>query len=113
MTPELRVYMMDLWSFIPYYMARLCAVLPRESVRVTLGSVRYHMDRDYFHHAGLAPDRWLLDGGGGIQAGFWRRLVKSIEYLVNLFLLAVRLPISRPDILHVQYLPFLERGWPF
>lgn len=109
----IRVYMMDLWSFIPYYMASLCAALRAESVEVTLGSVRYHLDRKYFHKSGLAPDRFLMDVGGAIRASFWRRPIKSIEYLANLFVLGLRLAISRPNILHVQYLPFLERGITF
>jgi glycosyltransferase involved in cell wall biosynthesis len=110
---EIRVYMMDLWSFIPYYMARLCASLRAESVDATLGSVRYHLDRKYFHKAGLSIDRLLIDAGGNIRSNLWRRLIKSCEYVANLFTLGVRLAISRPDILHVQYLPFLERGFRF
>jgi glycosyltransferase involved in cell wall biosynthesis len=109
----IRVYMMDLWSFIPYYMARLSAALGREAVEVTLGSARYHLDRNYFQNSGLAPDRFLFDRGGALQSGFWRRLIKSLEYVANLCLLGIRLAFSRPDILHVQYLPFLERGWSF
>jgi glycosyltransferase involved in cell wall biosynthesis len=110
---NLRVYMMDLWSFIPYYMARLCASLPAQAVDVTLGTVRYHLDRDYFRKAGVPPDRFLIDAGGGIKPAFARRLVKSCEYLLNLSVLGLRLLFSRPDILHVQYLPFLERGLGF
>jgi glycosyltransferase involved in cell wall biosynthesis len=110
---RLRVYMMDLWSFIPYYMADLSSSLAAESIDVKLGSVRYHLDRAYFQNAGLAPDRFLLDSGGSLRSGMLRRLVKSCEYMVNLFVLSLRLAISRPDILHVQYLPFLERGFRF
>jgi glycosyltransferase involved in cell wall biosynthesis len=110
---KLRVYMMDLWSFIPYYIADLSSSLATESIDVKLGSVRYHLDRAYFQKAGLVPDRVLLDSGGSLQSGMLRRLVKSCEYLVNLFVLSLRLAISRPDILHVQYLPFLERGFRF
>lgn len=105
----LRVYLMDLWSFIPYYMARLCSGLQAESIPATLGSARYHLDRDYFHKIGLAPDPLLLDSGGGFRTNSIRRLIKACEYLVNLFFLALRFAASRPDILHVQYLPFLER----
>src|SRR5215471_2031259 len=107
------VYMMEMWSFIPYYVARLCSSLALESVDATLGSVRYHLDRDYFRKVGLNLDPWLLDLGGRIQSGALRRLVKSAEYLFNLFMLGRRLSSSRPDILHVQYLPFLERRLPF
>jgi glycosyltransferase involved in cell wall biosynthesis len=108
---EIRVYMMDLWSFIPYYMGQLCSSLQEETVQVTLGSVRYHLDRNYFCKVGLNPDPVLFDVGGGIENGFFRRSVKGLEYLANLFLLATRFILSQPDILHVQYLPFLERGF--
>jgi glycosyltransferase involved in cell wall biosynthesis len=106
-------YMMDLWSFIPYYVARLCSSLRAESVEATLGSVRYHLDREYLHKSGLVPDQRLLDFGGAIHSSLLRRLVKSCEYLVNLFVLGIRLTVSPPDILHVEYLPFLERKMPF
>lgn len=112
-TKILRVYLMDMWSFIPYYMARLCASLQSKSVNATLGSVRYHLDRKYFEKCGLAPDRLLIDVGGGVKSHLLRRFFKSCEYVFNLFLLGIRLAISRPDVFHVQYLPFLERGFSF
>lgn len=112
-TKTLRVYLMDMWSFIPYYMARLCASLESQSVDATLGSVRYHLDRKYFDKCGLTPDRLLVDVGGGVKSHLLRRFFKSCEYVFNLFMLGIRLAISRPDVLHVQYLPFLERGFSF
>lgn len=107
----LRVYLMDLWSFIPYYMARFCSSLEAESIRATLGSVRYHLDREYFRKVSLSPDPFLLDSGGSCRHNSIRRLVKAWEYLFNLSFLALRFTFSRPDILHVQYLPFLERRY--
>lgn len=106
----IRVYMMELWSFIPYYVARLCGALANESVDVALGSVRYHLDRDYYKKVGLKPDKRLLDAGGGVRSGFLRRIIKSFEYAFNLFALALRLSRSNTDVLHVQYLPLLEHG---
>ena len=76
-TKKLRVYMMDMWSFIPYYMARLCASLRAESVDAILGSVRYHLDRKYFEKSGLTPDLLLVDVGGAVKSHFLRRLLKS------------------------------------
>jgi glycosyltransferase involved in cell wall biosynthesis len=109
----IKVYMMELWTFIPYYMASLCTGLCGDSAEVVLGSVRYHLDRDYFRKAGVTRDTALLDLGGAIRFARLRRLVKICEYLANLLVLAVRLCVSRPDVLHVQYLPFLERGFRF
>lgn len=111
--PAIRVYLMDLWSFIPYYMARLCAALRQDSVQPTLGSVRYHLDRKYFQHSGVVPDQFLLDFGGGVKNRLLRRSIKSVEYLINICVLGGRLAFLRPDILHVQYLPFLEHGGRF
>jgi glycosyltransferase involved in cell wall biosynthesis len=105
--------MMDLWSFIPYYMARLCGGLREQRIDVTFGSVRYHLQRDYFFTAGVSPDPGLLDFGGSIRNPSLRRIVKSVEYLFNLFVLGLRLWISQPGILHVEYLPFIDHGFQF
>jgi glycosyltransferase involved in cell wall biosynthesis len=105
--------MVELWSFIPYYMAKLCASLPARGINATLGSVRYHLDRKYFQKAGVSPDPYLVDVAGAIKFPVLRRMAKSCEYLLNLSMLGLRLFFRRPDILHVQYLPFLERGWGF
>jgi glycosyltransferase involved in cell wall biosynthesis len=108
-----RIYLMDLWSFIPYYIAHLCKSLRSQSVEVVLGSPRYHLDRDFFHKLALSPDPGLLDWGGRLSSAFLRRLVKSLEYVINLLLLCIRFWITRPAIIHVQFLPFLDRGFPF
>jgi glycosyltransferase involved in cell wall biosynthesis len=110
---RIRVYLMDLWSFVPYYSARLCASLREEGIDAKLGSVSYHLERNYFRSMGILPDMWLFDAGGSIRNALLRRIVKSMEYGLNLCLLAIRLFKSTPAILHVQYLPFLERGLPF
>jgi len=73
--------------------------------------VRYHLDRKYFANQRLETDPWLLDFGGGITNSFFRRIVKSFEYFINLLVLSVRFAIANPGVLHVQFLPFLERGW--
>lgn len=39
-----------------------------------------------------------------------RRSLKLVEYLINLTTLLVRLAISRPDIVHVQFLPIVTFG---
>ena len=112
-TRPLAVYLLDLWSFVPYYMAHLCNALRNESVDAKLGSVRYHLDRNYFGKKGIEADSRLLDFGGGLRSPYLRRIVKAFEYVFNLFVLAFRLPTSGLDILHVQFLPFLARGFRF
>jgi glycosyltransferase involved in cell wall biosynthesis len=109
----IKVYIMDLWSIIPFYIGHLCTSLKRQSADVTLGSVRYHLDRDYFHRMGLIPDRVLLDLGGRFRSNLLRRPFKCSEYVTNLCLLALRFTLWRPDVLHVEFLPFLDRGFSF
>ena len=106
----IRVYVTDLWSFIPYYVARLCVGLREEGVDARLDSVRFHLDRNYFRAAGLAPDSRLFDIGGEIRYRFLRRIAKSLEYLLNLCVLGFEVPRSETTILHVQYFPFLNHG---
>ncbi len=104
-----RVYMLELWSFVPYYVAALCLALEAQGVDVTLGSARYHLDRDYFRRAGVRRDKGLLDWGGSLQRNAPRRVFKLIEYGVNLALLLARFAVRPPDVLHVQYLPLIDK----
>ena len=104
--------MLELWSLIPYYMARLCTSLREKDVRVTVGTVGYHLDRKFFRRDGISLDPLLLDIGGGISSRLLRRIVKSLEYCLNLLFLSLRLLVSRPDLIHIQYLLFLELGIP-
>jgi len=108
-----RVYLMDLWSFIPYYMARLYRALCEKGIGAKLGVVRYHLQRNYFRQADVSPDAWLLDFGGELRNPLLRRIVKSIEYLINISLLAFRILISPPAVIHVEYLPFIDHGFAF
>jgi glycosyltransferase involved in cell wall biosynthesis len=41
-----------------------------------------------------------------------RRVLKSLEYFVNLTTLFARSTVNRPDVIHVQFLPMLEIGLP-
>ena len=108
-----RVYVMDLWPFIPYYVCRLCLGLLGQGVDTRICSVRYHLDGNYFRKEGLSSEPWLLDLGGDIRNALLRRIVKSMEYWLNVILLGRQLAKSGSSILHVQYLPFLDLGFPF
>jgi glycosyltransferase involved in cell wall biosynthesis len=109
---SLRVYMLDGWTFIPYYVAALSRALRAKSIDVTVGSVRYHLDREYLRRAGVPLDNALLDTGGSIRSPRLRRMIKAAEYAANLLALVVRFAVRTPQILHVQYLPLIEKGWP-
>jgi glycosyltransferase involved in cell wall biosynthesis len=112
---SLRVYMMDLASIVPYYTGHLCAELQKlESLDVTLGSIQYGHDPAFFERIRVATDQALLDFGSSLPKAWnrLRRAVKGSENLLNLFLLALRFLVRKPDVVHVQFLPLLKQGIP-
>jgi glycosyltransferase involved in cell wall biosynthesis len=110
----MRVYMMDMLCVVPYYTASLCESLRREGCQVELGSITYYLDPESFRRRGLVEGRGMLNLAARAAAGnrMLRRPLKLSEYLLNLAVLSVRFMLSKPDVLHVQFLPLIERGVP-
>jgi glycosyltransferase involved in cell wall biosynthesis len=105
--------MMDLLSIVPYYDGHLCAALAGEDgLRVTLGAITYQHDRGYFRRQGVR-NRPGLDIAARLPlpAALLRPL-KALEATLNLAALAPRFVVSRPDVVHVQFLPLMELGIP-
>ena len=111
---KLKVFVMDLCCFIPFYTSQLCQALEEQDVDVTLGSIRYYLQPGYFRRIGLRNQPGLMDvvGRFSIKNKLLRRLVKVSECCLNLVALAVRFLFARPDVLHVQYLALLDFGVP-
>ena len=111
---RLRVVLMDLWCFIPYYMAALTQGLAHQNIDAALLSSSYRFDPEYFHKNGLLNNRGFLDvvSRRNMRPAWLRRALKLAEYGLNLMLLTLRLLISPPDIIHVQYLALLAHGLP-
>lgn len=110
----IRVYVMDLLSVVPYYTGHLCARLQElVSVEVTLGSITYSHDRNFFDRIGVDADRHLLDLASRFPDAITpvRRVFKGLEYLLNLLLLLPRLLWRKVDALHVQFLPLASRRY--
>ena len=106
--------MMDLWSIVPYYDAYLCQALRSENVSVHLGAITYYLDPGCFAMRGLKNDPGLLDIAGRFKLpGLLRKLLKFVESGINATALMLRFPFSRPDVIHVQYLPMLALHLPF
>jgi glycosyltransferase involved in cell wall biosynthesis len=103
------VFMMDLWAIVPYYTAYLSKALLKENVNLTVGSISYYLDPDCFTGRGIKVDPGLLDVVGKFRLPrLPRRALKLPEAVLNLCALTVRFRISRPDVVHVQYLPMLK-----
>jgi len=103
------VFMMDLWATVPYYTAYLSKALLRENVHLMVGSISYYLDPDCFTGRGIKVDPGLLDVVGKFRLPrLPRRALKLPEAMLNLSALTVRFLVSRPDVIHVQYLPMLK-----
>lgn len=111
---HIRVFLLDLWCFIPYYMAALAEHLDGNGTNVALLSSSYRLHREYFREKGLRNNPGLLDVASRfeIHPGWLRRLLKLAEYCLNLVLLSLRVLVSPPDIMHAQFLVLLSRGLP-
>src|SRR5208283_4800264 len=110
----IRVFLMDLWCYAPYYDRYLSESLTGENVEVTLGSVCPYQDPDYFARHGLCNDPGLIDliPKMGISNDTSRRALMLTESCINMVALLARFWISKPDIVHVQWTP-LVRKMPF
>jgi glycosyltransferase involved in cell wall biosynthesis len=107
--------MLDLLSIVPYYTGHLCASLkPAGAVEVTLASITYHHDPEFFRRQGIHNDPGPFDLASRLR---WvpapaRRLLKLSEYLINMAALLIRFSMTKPDVLHVQFLPLASYGLP-
>ena len=103
------VFMMDLWAIVPYYTAYLSKALLKEKVNLMVGSISYYLDPDCFTGRGIKVNPGLLDVVGKFRLPrLPRRALKLPEAILNLCALTVRFLVSRPDVIHVQYLPMLK-----
>jgi glycosyltransferase involved in cell wall biosynthesis len=101
--------MMDLWAIVPYYTAYLSKALLKEDVNLTVGSISYYLDQGCFSSRGIKVDPGVMDVVGKFRLPrLPRRILKLPEAMLNLSALTVRFLISRPDVIHVQYLPMLK-----
>ena len=74
----------------------------------------YYLDKTFFRRQGLHLDPALLDivSKLNIRPAAARRGLKLCEYLINLGSLITRLAFTRPDVVHVQFLPTLKSKLP-
>ncbi len=105
--------MMDLWATVPYYTAYLSRALLAAGVDLQIGSITYYLDRDCFRARGLRLDPGLSDTVGRLNlARSARRVLKLLEGVGNLLVLALRFALRPPEVVHVQFLPLLRSRLP-
>lgn len=105
--------MMDLWAVVPYYTAHLSKALLQQKVNLKVGSITYYLDRSCYDSRGIRLTPGLLDVVGRFRLPTLpRRLFKMAEAILNIGALCIRFALSRPDIIHVQYLAMLRSPLP-
>lgn len=110
-----RVYMLDILPTVPYYTGYLCAALEKlGTIDVEVGSADYYLDRDFFERRGLRNRARILDLVSRFPRipSLIRRSLKAAEYLTNVSTLAWRMRFSKPEVVHVQFLPLLKASPP-
>jgi glycosyltransferase involved in cell wall biosynthesis len=111
---SLRVFLFDLLPTVPYYTGHLAAALSQvKDVEVVLGSPTYAHDPTFFRNMGLNNAPGMLDISAQVKSSSLRRAVKLVEYLLNLAVCEGRFWRQKPDVIHVQFTPLLERRLPF
>src|SRR5579862_8776292 len=102
--------MLDLSCIVPYCTGVLCKYLRGIGISVNLASTTYQYDPLYFQSAGLSLHPGLVDCVGRWRIPFSgvRRALKVLELGLNLLALSLRFLVSRPQIVHVQYLALLD-----
>jgi glycosyltransferase involved in cell wall biosynthesis len=110
----LRVFLMDLWCYTPYYDRYLYEGLREAGVDATLGTVSYYKDPAYLSKCGLRNDPGLLDVVPKLrlQNQTLRRALMVIECCINMLALLMRFIFSTPDVIHVEWIP-MARQLPF
>ncbi|MGB9073630.1 MAG: glycosyltransferase family 4 protein [Terriglobales bacterium] len=111
-----RVFVMDLLPTVPYYTGYLCAAMQNQpNVDLSVGATIYSHDPAFFARMGVPRKRGLIDFAGRLpnSVKILRRALKFGEYLLNLAILTLRFASSRPDIVHVQFTPLIDRHLPY
>jgi glycosyltransferase involved in cell wall biosynthesis len=86
-----------------------------DELRVDLGSITYYLDRELFVRRNLRTDPDLLDLASRVPTcpAALRRALKAVECLINMAALLLRFSFTKPDVIHVQFLPMAAVGLPF
>ncbi|WP_288318170.1 glycosyltransferase [Xylanibacter caecicola] len=87
------------------YNPALCNAIARIEEDVTLLSPTLKCSKQsfkYFRLLDLVPQSWVN------RETLLKRLLRAFEVLLNYFIVWIYILIKRPDVLHIQWLPFLE-----
>lgn len=107
----IQVVIMDLLCMVPYYNKYLVRALKNQNVNVKLASISFHLDLKLFSLSKIKNDPGLFDlvSKMKIKTPRSRRILKGFEYCINMLAYSIRFLFVKPDILHLQWLPMVQR----
>lgn len=107
---RIRVLILDLWSYVPYYDRYLCEALLSRNVDVRLAAASYYLDPGYFRKHGIRNRPGLIDFAAKLKLpDQLRRILMFMESCLNLIALSVWTVIAKPDVIHVQWIPLVRK----
>jgi glycosyltransferase involved in cell wall biosynthesis len=112
----MKVVQLDLLAMVPYYTGHLSAALADvEGIDVSTAAVDYRHDPEFFARTGVRRFPGLVDAASRARRlpDGLRRGLRGVEYLLNMAIVLAHFLRSRPDVVHVQFLPLSEHGLPF
>jgi glycosyltransferase involved in cell wall biosynthesis len=106
----MNIFIMDLLCMTPQYDRLLVKALGNRSVKVTLGSISFHLDTTYFKRNGVPMQAGIIDivAHMGISHKTIRQWLKILEYVLNIVILRLIFIVRRPDIIHIQWIPLIQ-----
>src|SRR5215470_14507783 len=107
---RIKVLVLDLWCYTPYYDRYLCEVLRQEDLEVRLAAGSYYKDPGYFKRQGCDNDPGPFDMVARLKVANQRvrRTMMFLESCINMLGLSVGFIVSRPDVIHVQWIPIVK-----
>lgn len=103
--------LLDLLCMSPYYDHYLTKSLHEINNNTKLVSTSFHLDYQYYVAHKTPIYEGIVDIVSRLQIrnALIRRILKSIEYIINLLILIVKFSIHKPDILHIQWIPIITQ----
>lgn len=118
---DIKVVLVDLLCMSPIYDKYLYLALRNcgsDIDRLTFAVTAFHRDPTFFIRSGIDRTAGILDVMEhlGIRHTLLRRVLRTLEYSINLYWLGARFLLEKPDIVHIEWLPLLTHfpvEWPF
>ncbi|MHB1002045.1 MAG: glycosyltransferase family 4 protein [Armatimonadota bacterium] len=104
---HLKVIFLDLLCTMPYYDVLLVSHMKKQNPLTLMAATSFRRNMTYFKQNGITNGARIIDlvSKHNFRSDKIRLISKTLEYAVNLAVMWLRFIISRPDIVHIQWMP--------